>query len=65
MQIYSKSLNKSEQDKDKFIQLQLVENFLFNNNLKFTSPIETKYPAVKINYTQVGKTANVDKDLAY
>jgi hypothetical protein len=41
------------------------ENFLFQNNLKFVSPQETKYPTVKINYTQVAKSANIDKDLAY
>ncbi len=63
--IYSKSLKNSEQDRYKYVQLQFHENFLFQHNLKFTSPIEAKYPAVKINYTQVAKSANIDKDLAY
>jgi nucleoid DNA-binding protein len=47
------------------VQLQFNENFLFQNNLKCTTPQESKYPAVKINYTQVAKNSNIEKDLAY
>ena len=65
MSIFSKSSNKSEQDRSKFVQLQLHENFLFQNNLKFMSPLEHKYPQVKINYAQISKTLNLDKDLVY
>ena len=65
LSIFSKSVNKSEQDKNKYIQLQLIESFLFSNNLKYLGPLETKYPVVKINYAQVAKSANIEKDLAY
>ena len=65
MSIYSKSNNQSEQDRSKFVQLQLHENFLFQNNLKFLSPMEQKYPQVKVNYAQIAKVLSLDKDLVY
>jgi nucleoid DNA-binding protein len=29
------------------------------------TPLEQKYPQVKVNYAQISKTLNLDKDLVY